>query len=206
MSDEEADTDDDRQRRHEAHIRALYEEQWPDRYDLVRRGYGLSSCIECGRCTASCPSALPSNLRARNVIRGVIDLDRTLTEGRDDIWHCTTCFDCQDRCPKGVRITEAILALRAMAASITLSPEPHRLALDEIARTSNTFPLDEEVRKVRGRLSLPLDPPDCAHDEEELAAFHRLLEILDFDGIAPREMRTWPPWSRPEEDEGGEEG
>ncbi|UCC92802.1 MAG: 4Fe-4S dicluster domain-containing protein [Thermoplasmata archaeon] len=196
--------EDDRRRRAENVMVMDHEQEWPMHFDRIRRWYGLSSCIECGRCTASCPAALPSHLRARNVIREVIDLDRTLTEERDDIWHCTTCFDCQDRCPKGVRITEAIMALRSLASSLTNSPDEHRLALQEIARTSNTFPLDDEVRKVRGRLSLPLDPPDCAHDEEELAAFQRLLEILDFRLLAPKELKYWPPRSRPEED-GGED-
>ena len=104
---------------------------------------------------------------------------------RDDLWHCTTCFSCQERCPKGVLITQAVLWLRAEAVRRGLYPPSHITALREIASTGNTFPLDDQVRATRGRLSLPLDPPDCAHDPEELAAFHRLIEVLGFEKMAP---------------------
>ena len=96
-------------------------------------------------------------------------------------------------------VTQAILWLRAEAVRLGRYPAPHSTALAEIARTGNTFPLEDEVRVVRGQLSLPLDPPDCAHDEEALATFHRLLEVLGFDRLAP----TRRPYHG-EGDEGGE--
>ena len=75
--------------------------------------------------------------------------------------------------------------------------------MEEIATSGNTFPLEDEVRAVRGRLSLPLDPPDCAHDEEELATFHRLLEVLAFGELAP-ERRAYP--GEDVDDEDGDDG
>jgi heterodisulfide reductase subunit C len=160
---------------------------------------GVAACVQCGRCTASCPAALPAPLRARQVIRAVSEGDLSVVTDGDDIWHCTTCFSCQERCPKGVAITQAILWLRAEAVRMGLYPASHATALEEISSSGNTFPLDDEVRAVRGRLSLPLDPPDCAHDEEELATFHRLLEVLGFARMAP-ERRPYPP----AEGEGGD--
>lgn len=145
----------------------------------------VDACIQCGRCTATCPAALPSSLRAREVVRAVQDGDMTVVTDRDDIWHCTTCFSCQERCPKGVQVTQAILWLRSEAVALGRYPAPHTAALAEISRTGNVFPLEAEIRAVRGQLSLPLDPPDCAHDPEELAAFHRLLEVLAFEDLAP---------------------
>ena len=161
----------------------------------------VAACIQCGRCTATCPAALPAPLRAREVVRAVQDGDLSVVTERDDIWHCTTCFSCQERCPKGVAITQAILWLRAEAVRLGRYPAPHTTALGEIAASGNTFPLDDQVRATRGRLSLPLDPPDCAHDEEELAAFQRLLEVIGFQDLAP-ERRPYPG---EEEREGGEE-
>jgi heterodisulfide reductase subunit C len=149
---------------------------------------GVAGCLQCGRCTATCPAALPSNLRAREVISAVSDGDLHVVTHRDDLWHCTTCFSCQERCPKGVEVTQAILWLRAEAVRRGHYPAAHISALAEIALSGNTFPLDDEVRAVRGRLSLPLDPPDCAHDPEELASFHRLLEVLGFAVMAPERI------------------
>lgn len=161
----------------------------------------VAACIQCGRCTATCPAALPAPLRAREVVRAVQDGDLSVVTDRDDIWHCTTCFSCQERCPKGVAITQAILWLRAEAVRRGLYPAPHTAALEEIGRSGNTFPLDDEVRAVRGRLSLPLDPPDCAHDEEELATFQRLLRVLGFADLAPPRR----PYGTAK-DEGGDDG
>lgn len=172
---------------------------------------GVASCIQCGRCTASCPAALPSALRAREVVRAVEDGDLGVVSDRDDIWHCTTCFSCQDRCPKGVLVTQAIIWLRSEAVALGRFPAPHTSALAELARSGNTFPLEPEVRTVRGQLSLPLDPPDCAHDEEELEAFHRLLDALGFEQLAPerrpytREADGDAGDGRPDGD-GGDEG
>ena len=55
---------------------------------------------------------------------------------------------------------------------------------------------------MRGQLSLPLDPPDCAHDPEELAAFQRLLEVLTFDDLAPERR----PYVGEDDDEGSQGG
>jgi heterodisulfide reductase subunit C len=160
------------------------------RLQAILHTANVDACIQCGRCTATCPASLPAPLRAREVVRAVQEGDVDIVD-REDIWHCTTCFSCQERCPKGVLITQTVLGLRAEAVRRGRYPAPHTTALAEIARTSNTFPLDDEVRKVRGQLSLPLDPPDCAHDEGELAAYHRLLEVIGFDDLAPA-RRPWP--------------
>lgn len=160
---------------------------------------GLAACIQCGRCTATCPAALPAPLRAREVVRAVQDGDLSFVTDREDIWHCTTCFSCQERCPKGVQVTQAILWLRAEAVRRGRYPASHATALAEISSSGNTFPLDDQVRATRGRLSLPLDPPDCAHDMRELVTFKRLLDILGFQDMAP------PRRPYEDEDEGGEE-
>jgi heterodisulfide reductase subunit C len=169
-----------------------------ERLDVILLAADVGACIQCGRCTATCPASLPAPLRAREVVRAVQEGDTDVVDS-EDIWHCTTCFSCQERCPKGVLITQAILWLRAEGVRRGRFPAPHTTALEEIALTGNTFPLDDEVRKVRGQLSLPLDPPDCAHDEDELAAYHRLLEVVGLDRLVPERV-PWPG----EEAEGGD--
>jgi heterodisulfide reductase subunit C len=169
-----------------------------DRLTEILERANVAACIHCGRCTATCPAAIPAPLRARAVVRAVQEGDLGVVEDGDDIWHCTTCFSCQERCPKGVLVTQAILWLRAEAVRLGLYPEPHTAALAEIARTGNTFPLEDEVRVVRGQLSLPLDPPDCAHDSEALDRYRELLVAIGFDGLVP----SWRPY--PDDGEGGD--
>ena len=169
--------------------------------ERILEGANVDACIQCGRCTASCPAALPSPLRARNVIRAVQDGDTSDLIAREDIWHCTTCFSCQERCPKGVLITQAVLWLRAEAVRRGRYPAAHPTALAELARSANVFPLEPEVQVVRGQLSLPREPADTAHDPGELEAFLRLLELVAFDELAPPRR----PFEG-EAEEGGEGG
>ncbi len=173
------------------------------RVAVIMEKANMNACNQCGRCTATCPAALPSNLRAREVVRAVQDGDLSIITDTDDLWHCTTCFSCQERCPKGVQLTQAILWLRSEAVALGRYPAAHPTALAEIARTGNTFPLEAEVRAVRGQLSLPLDPPDCAHDEEELETFRRLLDVLAFDKLAPERIPYKEEIVDGEEDGGG---
>ncbi len=181
----------------------MSEEGLSRRVAVILERADMNACIQCGRCTATCPAALPSNLRAREVVRAVQDGDLSIITDTDDLWHCTTCFSCQDRCPKGVLVTQAILWLRSEAVALGRYPAAHATALAEIARTGNTFPLEAEVRAVRGQLSLPLDPPDCAHDEEELEAFRRLLDVLAFEELAPARISYKEEIIEGEEEGGG---
>ena len=156
----------------------------------------VHACIECGRCTASCPAALPSHLRARAVVRAVQEGDADALLERDDIWHCTTCFSCQERCPKGVLVTQAVLWLRAEAARRGRYPAAHPTALAELDTSGNVFPLEAEVMAARGQLGLPREPRDAAHDPEEAESLRRLLDALALRALAPTR--------RPFEGEGGE--
>jgi ferredoxin len=39
------------------------------RVGRILEGTSVKSCVQCGRCTATCPASLPTDLRAREVIR-----------------------------------------------------------------------------------------------------------------------------------------
>ena len=56
-------------------------------------------CFQCGTCTGSCPSAPRSTYRIRKFMRRcVLGLEEeALTD--PDLWLCTTCYSCTDRCP-----------------------------------------------------------------------------------------------------------
>jgi heterodisulfide reductase subunit C len=78
----------------------------------------LTSCLECGKCTASCPlSELFGDVTFGRTPRGIIEmalLDADLVTG-DAIWHCLTCDVCTKGCPSGVRFRDFIYGLRRLA-------------------------------------------------------------------------------------------
>jgi heterodisulfide reductase subunit C len=73
------------------------------------------SCIQCGTCTASCPTAHLMQYSPRKVFRLIqLGMKDELLKS-DAFWYCTTCYSCTVRCPKGISITETMQALKRMA-------------------------------------------------------------------------------------------
>lgn len=88
-----------------------------ERADFIAKVESLSNqdlraCYQCGRCTAGCPMAVHMDILPNQIIRfAQLGMkDQLLSCG--SIWICVTCFTCNSRCPKGVRIAEVIEALR----------------------------------------------------------------------------------------------
>lgn len=73
------------------------------------------ACIQCGTCTASCPTAHLMEYSPRKVFRMIqLGLREELLHS-DAFWYCTTCYSCTVRCPRGISITETMQALKRMA-------------------------------------------------------------------------------------------
>ncbi len=80
------------------------------------RGKGVLACIQCGRCTNSCPvSRVVSEHNPRKL------MEMTILGSRQDLlqgqlpWYCLSCFTCLDRCPQGGDVGEAMFAIRNLA-------------------------------------------------------------------------------------------
>ncbi|MBP7865589.1 MAG: 4Fe-4S dicluster domain-containing protein [Acidobacteria bacterium] len=73
------------------------------------------ACIQCGTCTASCPTARHMQYPPRKVFRLIqLGLREELLKS-DAFWYCTTCYSCTVRCPRGISITETMQALKRLA-------------------------------------------------------------------------------------------
>ena len=80
------------------------------------RGKGVLLCIQCGRCSSSCPVArLTSEHNPRRLMEMIIlgfKKDVLLTHLP---WYCLSCFTCLDRCPQGGDVGEVMFAIRNLA-------------------------------------------------------------------------------------------
>jgi succinate dehydrogenase / fumarate reductase, iron-sulfur subunit len=80
-----------------------------------------TKCILCAACTSSCPSfwAQPTYVGPAAIVnahRFIFDSRDEAAEERleiladkDGVWRCRTIFNCTDACPRGIKITQAIL-------------------------------------------------------------------------------------------------
>ncbi|MFP4474981.1 MAG: 4Fe-4S dicluster domain-containing protein [Desulfatibacillaceae bacterium] len=78
----------------------------------------MSACMQCGTCTGSCPNAPDMDATPRRMWRMV-------QAGRfDRIWEtrtfalCSACYTCTLRCPRGLPLTDAMAALKRLAALV----------------------------------------------------------------------------------------
>ncbi len=79
--------------------------------DMVR------ACMQCGTCSASCPNAHAMDLSPRQMWRTLLfGLTREVLESRT-FWLCSACYSCTLRCPRGLPLTEAMAALKRLAAA-----------------------------------------------------------------------------------------
>jgi heterodisulfide reductase subunit C len=80
----------------------------PDREKLL-------TCIQCGTCTASCPTAYAMDYTPRQLWRLIqVGLRDEALHSRT-FWLCTNCYSCTIRCPRGIALTETMAALKRLA-------------------------------------------------------------------------------------------
>lgn len=154
----------------------------------------ILSCVQCGKCTGGCPAGRQSRIRIRELVH-------LAHEGHDikdckELWLCTTCYNCQERCPKGVDTTEAIISLRnrAIRKGDHNFPDIHVTAITSLRDQADGFPLSPDVESIRSVIGLPKHPHDLAHDPEGLKKFQELMDALDIVALIDNQCGTKKPW------------
>jgi len=71
-------------------------------------------CYQCGVCTASCPwgAVKQQPLSVRRLIR---QAQIGWQSAENSLWLCTTCAQCEELCPRGVKVVDIFRSLRSIA-------------------------------------------------------------------------------------------
>ena len=77
----------------------------------------VSACIQCGTCTGSCPNAFAMDLTPRHLWRLVALGHKQRIFASKTFTLCSACYYCTLRCPRGLPLTEAMGALKQIAAA-----------------------------------------------------------------------------------------
>ncbi len=77
----------------------------------------ISTCIQCGTCTGSCPNAFAMDYTPRQLWRMVILGQKEEIFNSKTFDLCSACYYCTLRCPRGLTLTEAMGALKQIASS-----------------------------------------------------------------------------------------
>jgi Fe-S oxidoreductase len=79
----------------------------------LSREHHILRCIQCGKCTGGCPVSTNSILNVRRLLNEMILLPSlTFSPEESELWQCTTCMTCSQRCPKGIKPLDVIIEIR----------------------------------------------------------------------------------------------
>ena len=144
----------------------------------------LRACINCGTCTGGCPSGRRTAYRTRSAIRKALTGDESVLEDID-IWMCSTCYYCYERCPRNIPVTDMIIKLRNIAVEEGHILDPHfSLANDVFYVTGHGVPANAENQKqwrdLRESLGLPALPPTVHSYPEAVEECQELMKSVGF--------------------------
>ena len=82
---------------------------------LRRAGPEVLTCVQCGTCSASCPTAHLMKPSIRQLMKLVLEGRKEEALNCDSIWLCTSCQLCTVRCPRGIKPKSVVAALKDLA-------------------------------------------------------------------------------------------
>ncbi|MCP4453904.1 MAG: 4Fe-4S dicluster domain-containing protein [Planctomycetes bacterium] len=96
---------------------------------LIGQAEAFEHCVQCTLCTNACPVAaydLNTNDFGPHQVMNLLRLgEQQMASGSKMVWHCLTCYTCQEVCPKSIRVADILLELRCRgherAAELTMN-------------------------------------------------------------------------------------
>ena len=92
-------------------------------------GEAIRSCIQCGMCTGSCPTASRWDYPPRQTIAMVRAGLKDELLSSNSMWFCASCYACTVRCPRDIKPTDIMHALEVLAIKHGLSTKRSRTPL-----------------------------------------------------------------------------
>lgn len=128
----------------------------------------IRQCIQCGTCSASCPTAYAMDYTPRQLWR-LLQLgfvDEVLNS--QTFWLCTVCGSCQVRCRRGIDIKDVMVALKEWSVR-EKQLVPQRLdALGDTVVGEHNISGEDNARRLVWSENLP-DPPLGVNPPREVA-------------------------------------
>ena len=83
----------------------------------------LTSCIQCGTCSGTCPLSIYMDFSPRQVMALVRADFKNEVLKSNTIWLCASCYACTVECPRLIRITDIMYALKQRAIKEGIYPK-----------------------------------------------------------------------------------
>ena len=163
-------------------------------------GEDLYKCIQCGTCSSTCPVSVYMDQTPRRIIAMTRAGFKDDVLASNTIWLCSSCYSCSVECPKSLRITDIMYALKQKAIAEKVYPKnlPIPVLAKEFFRSVMKTGRSNEGRTVarvwlktspmkiltqaglglklmrRGRMSMKTERMSSGHDQ-----MRRLLDAVE---------------------------
>jgi heterodisulfide reductase subunit C2 len=146
-------------------------------------GDSLEYCFQCGTCTGSCPSGRRTPYRIRQIVRKTnIGLkDEVIAD--PNLWMCTTCYACQERCPREIKIVDVVKLARNEAAKAGFMAPAHKMTGKFVIESGHGVPINDATMELRKRVGLGELPPTTHSFPEALEEVQTILKATGFDSL-----------------------
>jgi len=108
----------------------------------------------------------------------------------DALWMCTTCYECQERCPRDIKIVEIVKAIRNVAAHEGYMAKAHKMTGSYVAKTGHAVPINDATKALRKEIGLSEVPPTTHACPGALEEVQTLIKATAFDELIGYDWAT----------------
>ena len=118
----------------------------------------IQSCIQCGTCSASCPTAYAMDFTPRQIIAALRAGQWEKVLRSNTPWLCASCYYCTVRCPSGIEITDLMYALKRLAIERGIYPKDSPVLYQAFTSTVNRYGRSAEMELMARYYLRTLNP------------------------------------------------
>ena len=150
----------------------------------------VDHCFQCGTCGGTCPSGRRTPYRVRQIVRKCLLGLKDEVISDPALWMCTTCYTCQERCPRSVKIVDIIKMARNVAAHAGYMAPAHKATGSFVVKTGHGVPINDATKALRKEIGLDEVPPTTHAFPEALEEIQKICQACEFDKLIGFNMET----------------
>ena len=143
----------------------------------------VDHCFQCGTCGGGCPSGRRTPYRVRQIVRKCLLGLREEVVSDPALWMCTTCYTCQERCPRSVKIVDIIKMARNEAAKAGYMADAHKATGSYVIKFGHGVPINDKTKDLRKAIGLDELPPTVHSFPEALEEVQKICVACEFDKL-----------------------
>ncbi len=143
----------------------------------------VDHCFQCGTCGGGCPSGRRTPYRVRQIVRKCLLGLKEEVISDPALWMCTTCYTCQERCPRSVKIVDIIKMARNEAAKAGYMADAHKATGSYVIKFGHGVPINDKTKELRKAIGLDELPPTVHAFPEALEEVQKICAACEFDKL-----------------------